>query len=337
MKIKTNSHPSPLLPISLLSLIPSLVFGAGLAAIKEQTFHQDAGANVVAYSSLKNDGLSVKITSGSKAFTIEPKKLAGNIEVLPTLPAEIIADADLQPVRKAAKEYREFTARFPKSAPILANHISSLDNCIKEFEGGNARFNGKWMPKGEALATKQKDEQTRQSDRDATNQKLKEKMAFEEGQKAKGLAKYDGKWLPADEVMKLTERDQTALDKEVEAKVEAKVKAKVKAEVDQKQEQKWISENTFTLRGKITQFAGEGMLIHSDRSFYPAANYDHGKNRKYNLLDGDFFLVGHPDQKLKVDKDWFDVDAVPDGMLDYTTVTGASKRIRKFRVVKSYY
>jgi hypothetical protein len=80
MKTKDQSHLSPLLPISLLTLVPSLAFGAGLAAIKEQSFHQDTGANIVVYSDLKESGPSVKIETETRTFTVERKKLAGKIE-----------------------------------------------------------------------------------------------------------------------------------------------------------------------------------------------------------------------------------------------------------------
>lgn len=217
MKTKAESHLSPLFPIGLFALFPSLVFGAGLAAIKEQTFHQDAGANVVAYSALKDDGSpSIKIETGSKSFTIARQKLAGKVEVLPSLPATITNETELEIVRTSAKEYRAFSAKFPKSAPVLSSHINALDACIKEFEGGKARYNGEWMPKEEALAAKHKEEQSRNEEEAAIKRKREEKMAFEQSQKSKGLAKYDGKWIPEDEAQRLALRDQAAIEKDVD-------------------------------------------------------------------------------------------------------------------------
>jgi hypothetical protein len=160
MKTKDQYYLTPLLPISLLALFPSLIFGAGLAAIKEQSFHQDAGAHIVVYSALKDSGISVTIETTTRTFTIQPKQLVGKIELLTTLPANITSDTELEPVRKTAKEYRDFTTRFPKSAPLLSQHIAALDTCIKEFEGGKSRYNSEWMPKEQALAAKRKEEQS---------------------------------------------------------------------------------------------------------------------------------------------------------------------------------
>ncbi len=136
MKNVTESHLFKLYSICLFSLIPSLALGAGLAAIKDQKFHDDAGASIVVYSELKESGLSVKIQTPNRTFTIDRQKLAGRVEVLSSLPASITTDTELEPVRKAVKEYRDFSSRFPKSTPMLSAHITSLENCIKAFEGG---------------------------------------------------------------------------------------------------------------------------------------------------------------------------------------------------------
>jgi hypothetical protein len=210
MKIKAESHLTPLFPISLLVLVPSLAFGAGLAAIKEQSFHQDAGANIVVYSTFKDSGISVTIETATRTFTIQPKQLAGKIEVLSTLPVNITTDTELEPVRKAAKEYRDFSTRFPKSATVLTPHITALDSCIKEFEGGKARYNGEWVSKEEALAAKQKEEQSREESEAAIKRKDDQKRAFEESQKAKGLVKHKGEWFTKEDVRKLLENEAEA-------------------------------------------------------------------------------------------------------------------------------
>jgi len=188
---------------------------AVVAAIKDQPFHQDAGANIVVYSKLVESGPSVKIETANRTFTIERQKLAGKIDVMPALPANITTDTELEPVRMAAKEYRNFSTRFPKSAPVLAPHITALESCIKDFEDGKARYKGEWMPKQDALVTKQNEEQSRTEEEAAIKQKVEEKRAFEESQKAKGLAKYNGKWLPSKEVEALVARDERNLNSEL--------------------------------------------------------------------------------------------------------------------------
>lgn len=230
MKTKAVSHLSPLFPISLIALLPSLVCGAGIVAFKDQTFHQDAGANVIAYVELKDNGSpSIKVNTGSKEFYIDRLKLAGTVDVFSALPANITNESELEIVRKKAKEYRDFSTKFPKSVPLLANHIAALDACIKGVEGGKARYSGKWMAKDEALAAKQKEEKTRQVEESENTKIIRDKMAFEESQKAKGLAKYDGKWLPSAEVTRLVERSQAALVIEADAANKAEKEAQHQA------------------------------------------------------------------------------------------------------------
>jgi hypothetical protein len=118
-------------------------------------------------------------------------------------------------------EYRNFSTRFPKSTPVLTPHIIALDNCIKEFEAGKARYNGEWMPKEKALTAKQREEHSKNQKEAAIKQKHEEKLAFEKSQKAKGLAKYDGNWIPENEARKLAERDLAAIEKGVDAAKDA--------------------------------------------------------------------------------------------------------------------
>jgi hypothetical protein len=192
MKTKAKSHLSPLFPISLLALVPSLVFGAGLAAFKDQTFHQDAAANIVVYSELRESSRTVMIKTAKRTFTIGRQKVVGKIELLSAFPANITNDTELEPVRKAVKEYRAFSTRFPKSASMLKPHIIALDSCIKDFEGGKAKYNGKWMPREEALAAKLKMEQTPSEAESLFKQKREERLAFEKSQHAKGLVEEMG-------------------------------------------------------------------------------------------------------------------------------------------------
>jgi hypothetical protein len=203
MNIKTESRSFALFLICLISFAPKVIFGAGLAAIKEQTFHHDAGAKIVVYDTIKVSAISVQIITPQKEFFIEPRMLAGSIEVLSALPSSITSDTELEPVRNAAKQYSDFATRFPKSAPILASHISALGDCIKNFESGNGRYNGVWMPKAEALTAKKKNEETPSPADVALKKRLEERQEFEKSQKAKGLTEINGKWLTKNEIENL--------------------------------------------------------------------------------------------------------------------------------------
>jgi len=162
-------------------------------------------------------GPYIKIITGRNELNIDRQKLAGTVEVLSALPPNITNDSELQIVRKAAKEYRDFVIRFPKSAPILTTHIAALDSYIQMFEGGKARFNGKWMPKEEALAMKQMEEQAKQAAENKADQEQREKVAFEESQKAKGLVKRNGKWISKEEAQRLEAQVQEALKQQADA------------------------------------------------------------------------------------------------------------------------
>jgi hypothetical protein len=330
-QFSSSSHLFYLLLISLLTLIPSLVFGTGLAAIKEQSFHDDAGANIVVYTTLKDSGTSVKIEMTNRSFTIEPKQLAGKLEVISALPANITTETELEPVRKSAKEYRDFSTRFPKSALVLSSYITAMETCIKEFEGGKGRYNGKWMPKEEALAARQKVEQTpseaeaafkqkreerlafKKEAEAALKKKREEKLAFEKSQHAKGLLEYDGKWIP-----------------EVEARKLLKERADAKADAEE------IAKNTRRLQGRINQIVDGGMVVFAHYGNEGRPVFDSGKDRP-QVFYGDVFLVGHPEISNKADNDWFDVDAVYLGTKQFKTVLGAVRTLKKFQVIKSYY
>ncbi len=433
MKTKAESHLSPLFIISLLILIPSFVFGAGLAAIKEQSFHQDAGANIVVYSTLTVSGPSVKIETANRTFTIDSQKLAGKIDVISALPANITTERELEPVRKAVKEYRDFSIRFPKSAPVLAQNITTLDAYIKAFEGGKARYNGEWWPKEDVLAHIRTEAWAKNVEDAEVKRRAEEKLAFEKSQKAKGLGKYNGEWIPLEEARRLAARDQAAFEKDADAVkkterklaheqrikeekqqiieeeqriidsklagkqwseakqriIEAKQRIKEEELVEKRRineeklaeeqrskeemlaekeayakiqkgkgleeyEGEWLThekilelekhkdylkENAYFLRGEVRQVTREGIIVFSHYGNERMPNYNSRPPHRPELrwITGDFLVVGHPEQDGKVDNDWFDVDAVPDGIFEYTTVLGASKRIRKFRVVDSYY
>lgn len=47
------------------------------------------------------------------------------------------------------------------------------------------------------------------------------------------------------------------------------------------------------------------------------------------------FVAGHKRQAEKVDKDRIDVDAYPDGVFSYTDTLGATRRLKKYQVIKT--
>lgn len=89
------------------------------------------------------------------------------------------------------------------------------------------------------------------------------------------------------------------------------------------------------LRGEIRQVLSDGMIVKSHLGTIKQPDYP--CNSRHELISGDFLLTGHPIQDKKVDNDWYDVDAIEDGIFTFTNIHGVEKRIRKYKVVKAYY
>lgn len=205
------------------------------------------------------------------------------------------------------------------------------------------------MPKDEALAAKQKKEQSRNEEKSAIRRKYEEKVEFENSQKTKGLAKYGGKWLPADEVKQIVERDQAAL---TSAAAEATKLASEKRASDSAKRDSDIlaAKSARRIKGFVISATREGILVDcNDYSSTVASSSasvggggnvytppdPKGKGRPARV-EGLFFITGHPNQESIVDKERIDVDAIEDGVFEYTSTIGAARRVKKYRVHKTY-
>lgn len=148
----------------------------------------------------------------------------------------------------------------------------------------------------------------------------------EELQKKYGYDPEKAKEHQANEDKKLRANEQ-ALARELAAHANQESK---------KEAQKEAEKQAVRLRGEIRQVTKDGLLIYAHYGNERMPVYDAGKNRP-DLYKEDFaLLIGHPNQNSKVDDDWFDVDAVLVGIHEYQTVLGASKRVRTFKVIKTF-
>lgn len=137
-----------LVTFSITEANPPSVRIIGLAAIKEQTFHDDASAKVVPYTELVDDRkISVKINTGRMEFAFERSKLAGTVELLASLPNDIRTESELAPVRMNLNNLSNFSTRFPNSEPFLKSTILTLTSYINSFEHGARRLEGRWIDK----------------------------------------------------------------------------------------------------------------------------------------------------------------------------------------------
>ena len=93
------------------------------------------------------------------------------------------------------------------------------------------------------------------------------------------------------------------------------------------------------LTGCVLQINKEGMLVTAFGLLKEQiADYDK-RPPHHPITEGNggvFFLTGHPDQNKMIDSAYYEVDAVEDGIYEYTTTFGAVKHVKRYRVVKNY-
>ena len=119
----------------------------GIIAIKEQAFHNDASAKIVAYTEIRYGSHSIRINNGERVFVIDRIKGVGNLDLLTNLPSDITNEVELAPVRAAFKKTSDFSTRYPKSAPFLKGYILALAVHVDAFEQGSRRLGGQWVGK----------------------------------------------------------------------------------------------------------------------------------------------------------------------------------------------
>ncbi|MEI6705185.1 MAG: hypothetical protein WCL71_16895 [Deltaproteobacteria bacterium] len=143
--------PAPLLFAACLLIgMLTTAHGIGVAVLKEQEYHSDKSANVFIYTAMNDDGGPlVGFTSQGKTYTVERSKVAGRIEILASIPYNLTNEEEMGVVRRSLKEIQDFSTKYPKSAPIFAPHVASLDKAIKNYEEGKVRNNWVWISREE--------------------------------------------------------------------------------------------------------------------------------------------------------------------------------------------
>ncbi len=138
-------------------------FGAGVAVFKDQSFHADSSAKPIAYLQIIDNvgGPLIQLNTGSSRLTIDRSKFVAKVEVLSGMPPVIIDESGIKPVRQSLEELRAFAAKYPKSAPLLQQHITAMAAHVGKFDAGEIRYNGSWISKEAyaAIAAKQKEKQ----------------------------------------------------------------------------------------------------------------------------------------------------------------------------------
>lgn len=165
---------------------------AGVAVLKKQTFHDDASASAVVFTEIIDSyGPYLRIVSGSRNIEILRSNLVERIELPDGIPASIMEEEDLTPLRVTLAEVMKFTARYPRSAPLLKKETAALTAHISRFDAGEVRFEGAWISKKELGGIME----TREREHEALERVEVEKRVFEAAQRDKGFVLHNGKWM----------------------------------------------------------------------------------------------------------------------------------------------
>jgi len=207
---------SPVHSIAILCAIAvsaGSAHSAGVAALKEQTFHDDTSASAVVYTSIiDSHGPYLRIVSGGTNIEILRSKLVGRVELPDRIPAAIMEEKDMTSVRETLAAVREFTTRYPKSAPLLENQTAALAAHVSRFAVGEIRFEGAWMSKRELTGILD----ARKRESDASERVEVEKRVQEASQRDKGLVLHDGKWKTKQAVEQFPPEATTELSEAIE-------------------------------------------------------------------------------------------------------------------------
>ena len=202
-----------------LAIACAIAFGtcsaqsAGVAALKEQTFHDDSSARAVAYTQIiDSHGPYLRIVSGGTNIEILRSKLVGRVELPDRTPASIMDEKDLAPVRETLAAVRQFTARYPKSTPLLEKQTAALAAHVSHFAGGEIRFEGTWMSKKQLSAIMD----TRRRENEASQAVEVEKRVYEASQRDKGMVLHDGKWMTKQAVEEFPPESTTEISEAME-------------------------------------------------------------------------------------------------------------------------
>jgi hypothetical protein len=186
---------------------------AGVAMLKEQTFHEDSSATAVAFSKIvDSDGPYLRIVCGDKNIDILRSNLAARIEVPEGIPESITDEKDLTPLRLMLADVKKFTARYPQSAPLLETPALALENHISHFNRGEIRFEGVWYSKSKLHEIRE----SRRHEFERLERIEVEKRIFEASQRDQGLELHNGKWLTKQQIEAVPPGSQTDLSNSIE-------------------------------------------------------------------------------------------------------------------------
>lgn len=180
-----------------LSLCDGLA--AGVAVLKEQTFHRDSTAKPVTYLRIiDSHGPYLRIVNASRNIDILRFKMVNHIEVPDQIPPTLMKEKDLVGLRESLADMKKFSTRYSLSAPLLEPMIGVLSGHLARFDAGEVRFEGDWITRDELAAVLK----SRQIVAQTQQRQEIEQLIFNEAQREKGLVLVDGKWMTEQEAWK---------------------------------------------------------------------------------------------------------------------------------------
>ncbi len=213
MRFSTKSRVDPLTLLSVLAAGLCAARAAGVAVIKEQSFHRDSSARAVVYSRiLDSRGPYLRIVSGGANVDILRSNLIARIEMPDGIPASIMEEEDIALLRETLADVRKFTDRYPRSTPVLKQQAGALASYINRFDAGDVRFEGEWVSRREFAVI----QESRRRDAAASGLTEVEKRVFEAAQRDRGLVLHDGKWMTKREAGEKAAESPTELSDSIE-------------------------------------------------------------------------------------------------------------------------
>ena len=114
-------------------------------------------------------------------------------------------------------------------------------------------------------------------------------------------------------------------------------------------QEKALVASAVRIEGRILQATKNGLLVECEQEVAVASGLasigggggvyvppdPNGKGRPKKVY-GTFWIIGHPQQNSKVDNDPIDINASEAGTYSYTSVAGAARRVKQYKVVKSF-
>ncbi len=203
-------------PLAVLCAFAAGVFAAraaGVAVIKEQSFHRDSSARAVVYSRIIDSrGPYLRILSGGANVDILRSNLIARIEMPDGIPSSIMEEDDVAPLREVLADVKKFTARYPRSRPVLKQQASALASYISRFDAGDVRYEGEWVSRKEFAAI----QESRRREAEASALTEVEKRVFEAAQRDQGLVLHNGKWVTKREAGESAAESPTELSDSIE-------------------------------------------------------------------------------------------------------------------------